>query len=50
MPFGALPLLRLHPPTLFRAVLLLSQNSIKAGTYYSYCSGTQMVSQQNSMS
>ncbi len=42
---GALPMLQLHPPTLFQAVLLLSQNTIKAGTYYGYCSETQTVSQ-----
>ncbi len=47
---GALPLLHLHPPILFQAVLLLNQNTIKAGKYYGYCSGTQTVSQQNSMS
>ncbi len=47
---GALPMLHLHPPTLFQVVLLLSKNTTQADTYYGYCSGTQTVSQQNSIS
>ncbi len=47
---GALPLLHLHPRILSQADLLLNQNTTNVDRYYGSCSGTQTVSQQNSMS